>query len=324
MPLEAGKGVLVFFSYSHRDKWWRDELEKHLSDLKYRGLISTWYDQDILAGEEWDRRVGEYLDNAQIVLLLISADFMASPYCYGREMKRALERYERKEVDVFPVLLRAVYYEDAPFAKLHILPINRIPIKQWGDPEEAFVEIACVIARVARRYLPKASAKRISLLPLSRAIRSSITNFTTDLISRLALRRIVDDVERRVDLGSDYYYIEALEAYQHALASDPSDGSAYWGMGNVLYALKRYDEALQAFMRAVNCGPVAVAYAGLGNVLAKLERYEEAIAAYEKAIELDPTVTFNFDDLLQSYLVLGRKEEANQAYARAKQLGYEE
>src|SRR6266487_5505898 len=71
--LEPGQGSFVFFSYAHRDKWLRDRLEAHLSNLKYRGLITTWYDREIGAGEEWARQIDIYLNKAHIILLLISA-----------------------------------------------------------------------------------------------------------------------------------------------------------------------------------------------------------------------------------------------------------
>ena len=95
-------------------------------------------------------------------------------------------------------------------------------------------------------------------------------------------------------------------------------------MGNALYALGHYDQALDAFMRAIDSDVTPAAYAGLGGVFTKLKRYSEAVAAYEKAIELDPTVTLNYDDFMRSLRALGRKEEAEQVHARVKQLGYED
>jgi hypothetical protein len=73
--------VIVFFSYSHRDESLRDELEKHLSPLKRSGVINTWHDRRIIAGEEFDASISQYLETAHIILLLISADFLASDYC---------------------------------------------------------------------------------------------------------------------------------------------------------------------------------------------------------------------------------------------------
>jgi tetratricopeptide (TPR) repeat protein len=129
---------------------------------------------------------------------------------------------------------------------------------------------------------------------------------------------ILARVERR------RYYKEAIEAYRRALSRNPSDGDAHRGMGNALYALGYYDQALNAFTQAIHFGLSPAAYAGLGDVYARLKRYSEAVAAYEKAIELDPTVTLNYDDFIRSLRALGRKEEAEQVHARVKQLGYED
>jgi TIR domain len=62
----------IFISYAHQDQEFRDELEKHLSNLKRQGIISSWSDSDIAPGTEWRRQVMSHLDTAQIILLLIS------------------------------------------------------------------------------------------------------------------------------------------------------------------------------------------------------------------------------------------------------------
>src|SRR6266702_8943890 len=72
-PLEREGGAFVFFSYAHRNKGFRDRLEEHLSNLKYRGLITTWYDREISAGEEWAQQIDLSLNKAHVILLLISA-----------------------------------------------------------------------------------------------------------------------------------------------------------------------------------------------------------------------------------------------------------
>jgi TIR domain/Tetratricopeptide repeat/TPR repeat len=164
---EQEQGVFVFFSYAHRDKGLRDRLEEHLCNLKYRGLITTWYDREISAGEERAQQIDIYLNKAHIILLLISASFMASEYCYSTEMRQALERHEHHEADVIPILLRPVLYTDAPFAKLQMLPTNGKPIVQWRERDSAFVDIACAIERVAKKYAP--SAKTTPWLPIEHA-----------------------------------------------------------------------------------------------------------------------------------------------------------
>jgi hypothetical protein len=70
----------LFFSYSHRDEAFRDELEIHLSALKRQGVIETWHDRRIGAGKEFDPAISEHLESADIILLLVSPYFIASDY----------------------------------------------------------------------------------------------------------------------------------------------------------------------------------------------------------------------------------------------------
>src|SRR3981081_1929616 len=97
----------LFFSYSHRDEALRDQLEKHLTMLKRQGFIETWHDRRITAGEPIDQAISSNLETAEIVLLLVSPDFLASDYCYEREMSRAIERHNHGSSTVIPVILRA-------------------------------------------------------------------------------------------------------------------------------------------------------------------------------------------------------------------------
>src|SRR3954452_17283866 len=87
--------VKIFFCYAHEDEPLLNKLELHLRPLQRQGLIDVWHDRDISAGTEWEREISEQLNTAQIILLLVSPDFMASDYCYSVEMKRALERHEQ-------------------------------------------------------------------------------------------------------------------------------------------------------------------------------------------------------------------------------------
>ena len=86
--------VEIFYSYSHRDERFRNELVNHLANLRRLGIVKDWHDRRISAGGEWADEINEHLNSAQLILLLISADFMASDYCNGVEVKRALERHE--------------------------------------------------------------------------------------------------------------------------------------------------------------------------------------------------------------------------------------
>lgn len=132
----------VFLSYSHKDCRWKEKLVEHLSPLKQQGYITTWHDQDISAGVEWEQTIREHLDQAQVILLLISPSFIASEYCYCKEMRRAIERHNAGEARVIPILLRPVDWQNTPFGKLQALPHNSRPIAACRDKDTALFDVA--------------------------------------------------------------------------------------------------------------------------------------------------------------------------------------
>jgi hypothetical protein len=132
----------IFFAHSHYDERLRNQLEKQLSLLKRQDLIAGWHDREISAGTKWASEINSHLNTASIILLLISPDFMASDYCYGVEVKRAMERLEAREALVIPVILRPVYWRGAVFGKLQALPKNAKPITRWQNRDEAFFNVA--------------------------------------------------------------------------------------------------------------------------------------------------------------------------------------
>jgi len=144
----APQGVEVFFSYSHKDIVLRNELEKYLSSLKRQSRIISWHDGEIGAGKEWDREIEEHIDRAHVILLLIRQDFIASDYCYEREMKRALERHKKGEARVVPIILRPAHWEVTPFGMLQALPTEAKPVTLWKDRDEAFLDVVRGIQKV--------------------------------------------------------------------------------------------------------------------------------------------------------------------------------
>jgi len=157
--------VEIFCSYAHEDEAWLRKLETHLSLLKRQGLISLWHDRLIVPGTDWAHAIDTHLETASVIVLLVSADFFASDYCYGIEMKRALARQEADEARVIPILVRPVDWKDAPFAHLQALPTDAKPLTAWRKPETALVDIAAGIRRVIVEELPllAASAPRAAL-----------------------------------------------------------------------------------------------------------------------------------------------------------------
>ena len=144
--------AVLFFSYSHKDEALRDKLEVHLAMLKRQGVIETWHDRRIVAGDEFAGRIGEELERADIILLLVSPDFLASDYCYDIEMTRAMERHETAEARVIPVVLRPCDWHDAPFGKLNAAPKDGKPVSTWPDLDEAFLDVVKAIKNAAGQH----------------------------------------------------------------------------------------------------------------------------------------------------------------------------
>ena len=140
--------IEVFYSYSHKDEELRDQLEKHLSILKRQGVITGWHDRKITAGRDWAGEIDQHLNTAKVILLLISADFLASDYCYDVEMTRAMERHNRGEAWVVPIILGPVDWQGAPFGRLQALPTDAKPVTSWPNRDGAFAKIAEGIRKV--------------------------------------------------------------------------------------------------------------------------------------------------------------------------------
>jgi hypothetical protein len=143
--------VSVFFSYSHHDEKLRDQIDKQLSILKRQGVVDVWHDRRIGAGQEFALEIDRHVESDDIILLLVSPDFLASDYCYNIEMRRAMERHEAGEAIVIPVILRACEWKEAPFGKLNATPPDGTPITQMPDPDEAMLKVAQAVRAAAKR-----------------------------------------------------------------------------------------------------------------------------------------------------------------------------
>src|SRR6266436_648369 len=162
--VETSTPIEIFCSYAHEDESWLRKLETHLSLLKRQGLISLWHARLITPGTDWAHAIDTHLETASVILLLVSADFIASDYGYGTEMKRALERQKAGEARVVPILVRPVDWRDAPFAYLQALPTDAKPISSWQNKDTALADVAAGIRRVIRDApLLAASAPRAAL-----------------------------------------------------------------------------------------------------------------------------------------------------------------
>ena len=145
---EGRSALRLFYSYSHQDETLRDCLEIRLKLLERHGLIQPWHDRRIFPGSDWQAALETNLEKADIILLLVSPDFLASDYCYGIETKRALERHRAGEAQVIPILLRPVNWAKTPISHLQALPTGLKPVTQWPDPDDAWLNIEQGIERV--------------------------------------------------------------------------------------------------------------------------------------------------------------------------------
>ena len=114
--------MTLFISYAHKDEALRAELDAHLKLMQRTGLVQKWDDRLLKPGEEWRKGIDENLERTDIILLLVSADFLASDFCWQKEMERALERHQTGEARVIPVTIRNADWTQAKFAKLQALP----------------------------------------------------------------------------------------------------------------------------------------------------------------------------------------------------------
>jgi Tfp pilus assembly protein PilF len=249
MTIRPVKAMKVFYCYARKDKSLRDQLGIHLAALKREGLIVEWYDHDILPGADWAQEIDTQLNTANIILLLISSNFMHSDYCYN-EMCRALDRHKDGKAHVIPIILRPItHWEKTPIGTLQVLPTGGKPIMSWSSHDEAFRNVAEGIAQVANA-----------------------------LLKQLREQKTSDEWLREGNLYSSIdKFEEAFIAYEHALACDPTNAGVYNNKSWIYNQLERYEEALAASEQAFLLDPtIPQIYTNKSIALQGLGRIEEA------------------------------------------------
>ena len=221
--------AILFFSYSHVDEDLRDRLETHLSSLRRQGLIESWHDRRITAGDDFGSAIDAHIDTADVILLLVSPDFIASDYCYEREMTRALERHQHGDTRVIPVILRPCDWHDLPFGKLLATPRDGLPITKWPNIDDAFLDVVTAIKRAlkelgqpAKREIPRVSGplKPASLEPVRSSnlrIKKQFTDLDKDkfrhdgfeYIAKFFENSLEELVHRNPDLQQGFRRIDA-------------------------------------------------------------------------------------------------------------------
>jgi len=275
------KGIEIFFSYASQDEELLEGLRKQLRVWEREGLISTWHARNINAGTERQQEINRHLNGAQIILLLISPDFMASDYHHGIEVKQAMSRQLSGDARIIPIILRPVVWEEAPFGRLQPLPKNRKAITLWPDKDEAFQHIAQQIKIIAENLLVKQYLK---------------------------------EAEEYFGKGD---YDQAIEEYTEVL-NLRSTASAYQGLGRTLFRLQRYEDALSAYNQALDIdNHVPALLQEKGDILLELGQYEEAIITYNQALQPDTQDALGWINKGYAFLQLHQYKEALAAYNQA-------
>lgn len=133
--------VKIFISYAREDETYKNELLKHLRPLERKGVIKSWHDGTLEAGQEWETELKDELETADVLIFLVSPDFVNSDYINDVEIKKAIERYKIGQVAIVPIWIRPVLASDDFLNKFQALPKDRKPISKWGDKDEAWVDV---------------------------------------------------------------------------------------------------------------------------------------------------------------------------------------
>jgi hypothetical protein len=206
--------IEVFYSCSDSptDAPLREQLEHHLSALQREGLIATWHRRQIVAGSIRQEEVQRHLNTATLILLLVSSDFLASDYCYGTEMHRALQRHAAREAQVIPILLRSCMWQSAPFAGLEVLPGGARPITTWRDRDAAWTDVVMGIRQALYKQPGGENTPTETLKALFLAANPAST-------TRLALDEEMRAIEQKVRAAE---YRDVL-VFQSSWAVRPDD-----------------------------------------------------------------------------------------------------
>lgn len=215
-----GVPLKVFISYSPKDQRLREELARHLANLRNQKLISDWYEGDISPGTEWLPQIMDHLQHDQLILLLISSDFMASEFCYSNVLKRAITRHNNGQARVIPILLRPGDYEGAPFAKLQALPHNGVPVTEWSSHDEAFVDVVNGIRKAIEELqpVPLDQLSIADLIPMRQPYFTGRDSLLEELHNKLTSERAGENMPVAITglggIGKTWLAIEYIHRYR--------------------------------------------------------------------------------------------------------------
>lgn len=199
----------AFISYSHHDEVFRQQLETHLAPLRRQGLLDHWHDRRMTAGDPLDDTISAQLEQADLILMLISADFVASDYCYAKEMTRALERHEAGRARAVSIICRECVYDGLPFARFVLLPTDAKAVSSWQNRDAAWVDVIRGIRNALGAGARAAATPNPSTGAVARAQQADLnwpplprrtTDFQMDQFATNAMRNVGEYFHKELDM----------------------------------------------------------------------------------------------------------------------------
>ncbi len=317
----------LFLSYSHRDEKLCERFLVHLSQLKREGLIEAWNDRRITAGTEWAGAIDENLNSAHIIILLVSADFLASDYCNDKEMARALERSEHGEARVVPVILEPSDWETSRFASLQALPKGGKPVVDWKTEDHGFVD---AVKGLRRLIVELCGPGPVQVRVLQTAVRRHPMRWVGGLFVAAALLVggwLWSSSQRSLRQGTDLLnvglYAEAKPALQRAKTLNPFSRAAKCGWEAIELNAIRLDRV--QFEQRLNEADRQYPRCAYLKVLTGDQKYRQgdrggAFADYEEAVKREPRLAEAFFDMGRILDLESNPDSALEQYQRAAQL----
>jgi hypothetical protein len=179
------KGLKAFISYSHLDEPALERLKKHMAMLKRDGSIVEWFDQKIMPGGDIDAEISAHLQECELFIPLVTADFLDSKYCYERELARALARHEEGTMRVLPVIVQACDWKASPLGKIKALPKDGKPIADWTNENNAWLDVISQLRRVIEEVFAAPSK-----------LRDNTSTAKSPLTPKYRLKRDFDEVDK--------------------------------------------------------------------------------------------------------------------------------
>jgi len=205
--------VSLFISYSHKDEALRDELMPFLAPMR-GALIADWHDRKIAAGAQWDAEIDAQLHSADIIVMLMSQDFLASEYITKTEVPAALARHEAGHAVVIPVILRTFSWYGSPLAHLQSVPRDKKAVTTWSDRDSAYVAVADAIREEAQRLLAQRQAQAELRAAAGKRYRQKVDEMLSDGLISLVERETLDELRASLALPAEAAAAIEAEANQ--------------------------------------------------------------------------------------------------------------